>query len=785
MQVHMVHCNVVKREVGLIHLFFLLLMVMSNSGANAQSCMPTVTDPIVVNGVVVGTAIAGGGLPPACLIDAGWGGVTSRSFTPLCESPPCATGTLSASIFLAGYNATSDPTLDNIYIGIHVESDAAFSNQDYVTLYFDDGDDSWGSGDFALQYAIGPPTAFTYPANEGEDCNADPVLTYYNYSTGWTPELTVPAGITSKTSYDYDDGSDAETEIWELEIGLDVASLSLDAPSSGTGFQLGAKLYLHQIIGGDSYTVWVWPSDLTTDYYAWEYEPSYGSVDPTDLEEPSTGDCGDVAFWPDGTTGVTATDAYGNSNAFTRWDTQAAFEADFSAGNRNTFTATALFFNPSDMFDGSTVAVPNEGTVKFVIKPYNGGFLGEYTMDEPTMSFTALGTTDDVTIEWPLTWADYLVAKDDLDVSGHSCLKVTLNGFTVNLNEATDAVSRNLTYISTSTFRDTFLVSARGFKPPSGEKSFQYIMRVKWQNIPPAYSEGWIYALDNADAIGLVDMGNGYYSMSLNLREEKHVAISISGGTMPVTPQQFLLSPRAGGKLLPNPSGEEPLEIAVKSGKMVTVIASGLIMLDPQNEKGRKNGPNGFSNARWSRSRFLLPSGYYKPWQNIGALVGSFDGFKTSFVIGPDKTFLVPDGASRLSLAVNDTSGAYDNNDGKGFTLNVIITEPLFLPTRLAAPGNAAFGVPALPQAGSNMPGLDIDVFQAVDYVEPDTVKLLNQTGYVAYRVYATHAEEIVPGVCACGQAMGKGLGVSALMMVFGLAFIWRRAQRRTTVGKF
>ncbi len=756
--------------------------------AMAQTCMPLITKPFTVKGIVAGTAVTGGMGTSNCPSDAagpsdaGWVGVVAQNFS-VFGTPG---GMLSANIFLAGYNATTDAVLDKIYLGVHVQGDPELRNLDRLIFYFDvdgGGGSSWAPADFALAYEVGPDPLTTTPPGD-ESCDHSPGSEqFYRYSGGsWMPQ-TMPAGFTRKVAWDYIGPPDSETGIWEFEIEIDVSSLSLAAPSSGPGFRVGAKLFIHQLGAGT--TVWRWPSGLTTQALAL-FDPNDSNVTPATLEQTTAGACDyDVAFDPDPTSGVTATSNAGTSNEFTRL-TNSDFDGQTPL-KQNHFRARVIFRNPSNLMDNSPVAVPNVGQVKFFIKPYNGGFLGEYLMGQRTISFNQLSQSITVPqfdqLDWPQTRNQYddpvtHQPMNHLAASGHACLKVELSGFAMNSDATNDLSSRNLTYISTSTVRDTFLVSTIGVEPPPGANTLDYILRVDWQNIPPDIIKGWNYRFTNAERIGLRDLGNGYFSMSMNIGEEKLVAIEIAGGEMPVAPNQYLLSPRAGGTLLPKPSGEPPLDLVVQPGKMMTIITHGLINVDPQNDRIRENDPNGFSDSTWSYARFLLPSDYHGPSQNIGALIGSFDNFKTAFVIGADMTFLVPEGASQLSLAINDTSGAYDNNRGKGFELNVVITEPLFLPTRLAASGNPSAGQPARPRVGSNLPEFDIDVYQAIAFPEQRD-KLLQPTGYVAYAVYASHPRQ-GGDECACGSASAASLAFSSFVAILGLAVIYRNISRKT-----
>jgi hypothetical protein len=764
----------------LLPVLCLLVMIISTP-VLSQTCVPVVDNDIDVNGIVVGTAVlGGGGLPVGCFTDPGWAGVISHNFNLISGSP----GTQSASLFMAGFNAANDATLDKLYIGVHIEDDPDFDLDDRLILYFDaDNSGVFDAADFALVYEVGPVAP---PSNE--NCNQNPGTgspTFYRFNVGvWTSQ-PLPAGIDHKISFDYDNLNDAEEGIWELEIGLDLSVLGLSVASSGAGLKVGARLFVEEQGAGS--IPWCWPAGLTTESSPLLWDPNEGNVTPGDLEEITFDDCADVIFEPDGSSGISVTDANGGNNKFTLYE-----DSDFTGGNldankRNNFTADIRFYNPSNPGDTTAVAVPNTGNVLFSIKPWNGGFLGEYLINTSQVEFTQLNQVKVVQFDWPETKAQYDVPKADLDASSneHVCLQVELEGFNVNMHESSDIHNRNLTYTTLSTIRDRFLISTKGMKAPPG-KTIRYIFRVDAVNLPQSFMhpnlkrsarmakntkgrasthfpgndtkdqpaedkpvqvfDDWNVTFPNAREIGIKQLKNGYFMLPMKVGQEQFIDIEITGGKMPVNSDEYLLSPKAGGTLLPNPSGVAPLKISVQPGKMVTILASGLINVNPTTQKVKDNGANGFLHKAAKGKQFLLPADYYEPSENIGAVIASFDNFKTAFVIGADASFIVPKDVFSVSLAINDIDGQYDRNTGRGFTLNVIITEPQFLPTRLATPGHINLGIPARPQVGSNLPQIRINAYQLIPVEGPNGKKanILKPTGYVTYAIYKTHSRETI-----------------------------------------
>ena len=565
--------------------------------------------------------------------------------------------------------------------------------------------------------------------------------TFYRFSGGsWVSQGLPPAAIDAKVAWDYQTTlpGDAESGIWELEIGIDLTAGGLESAHlrGRRRDQCGSQAYVNESLGGAGATiVYRWPTGLTTDDNPSHVNPNQGAVTVATLEPLNIGgSCGeDVKI-----DSISGTDAKGAAGHFTRYQ-HSDFDAsgNLPSGKRNKFTAQVSFGNPGG---GPIISVlPNNGQVSFEIRPWNGGFLGTYPMGTANVTFNRLNDMAlSVPLEWPLNEAQYNVAKADLNASGHTCLFVHLNGFNVNSNPANDnAGPQNLTYTTLSTVRDSFLVSARGLEK-SSSGPIEYVLRPRWRNVPsgaisPKPKKGfWSYRFLTAKQLKLKDLGKGYYSMLLYPGQERRVDIELTGGKMPAQVSHWTLSPQAGGVLLSPAGGQPPLEIPVKEGQIMTIIAQGLISVDPQ--RFPPNGPNGFALREPERGFLLSSSNFVAASQAVGAVIGSFDKFRTAFVVGSDTTFAVPAKATRLFLAINDQAGAYTNNTGQGFTINLVVSDPVFVPTRLASLPNQVPGAPARLRAGSNLPELDIDVMML-----DRKLRQLRPTGYVAYGIYDSH----------------------------------------------
>ena len=379
------------------------------------------------------------------------------------------------------------------------------------------------------------------------------------------------------------------------------------------------------------------------------------------------------------------------------------------------------------------------------LKPWNGGFIGGPIPVAPTTptdaSFMQLGQEITITHDWPQNRSQWNTA---LDGPGHVCFAADLSGFAVDNPNNGNHVQQNLSYVSASTINSSFLVAAPREVPRTiigRDGRIEYVLRGHWDNLPPKSLGGsppFAFKITNASRLRLKEIGKGYYSMRLRPGERKQVMLGITGGVMPYPVEQHRLPANAGGDLLQPPSGRPPLDIAAKPGTMLSILTRGVINLGQR----PPSNANGFVDREQFRRDFLLQRGPYRPEEHIGAVIGSCDKFKTSFVVGTDYTFVVPERCERLFLAVNNVAGRYDESRGE-LELNVMAGEPISLPTRVGARGAVAmpqFGIPAQLQPGSLMPQLVFDVSQRY---RPPRLRtfVLNPTGYVAYAVYMTHPD--------------------------------------------
>ncbi len=156
------------------------------------------------------------------------------------------------------------------------------------------------------------------------------------------------------------------------------------------------------------------------------------------------------------------------------------------------------------------------------------------------------------------------------------------------------------------------------------------------------------------------------------------------GGAKPLGNATWLLRPNAGGYLrletsvlvddslkLPvrdyrlTPANADGLKIEVEPGSTITLLADGSF-------KSRAGAvtPAGL----YEGSRLTARTAYRREKNPIrpGALIGSFDGFRSSFIIGPAATLTVPRQSDVLVVRLAPVNGETLPVDGDGYVINII-----------------------------------------------------------------------------------------------------------------
>jgi hypothetical protein len=411
-----------------------MLVASVTTAAWASTCLPIINHDVTVDGIMVGAAIAGGGhVPPSCptnKADIGWAGVPTPSMHTAATTPKSK----KANFFMAAREAGGK--ISKLYFGVHVEGAPDFTIRDKITLYFQaDGNKAdWDvANDFALAFD-GIGAAAATPLNRDGCSSPANQLRYYKRDPGnttWMLQASVPAGITAKTSFDYETVHDPETEIWELEIGIDLSVLNpaLNIVRGGK-VGIGGKLYLFEA-SVEATTAFYFPETVAPNDPFLDVNPNQGGVSARTLEKATVGGCAfDVVI-----SRINVTSALGNPATFT-----VLFEdrpTDFEPGTGNTrpdrqsqFTAIVTFVNSADANDTSPVAVANSGNVTFSILLREGGGMLLIPIATIGASFNQLKQSITTTFKWPMNRAQY--REVPFFCCGEAHLVVDLTEFTVD-----------------------------------------------------------------------------------------------------------------------------------------------------------------------------------------------------------------------------------------------------------------------------------------------------------------------------------------------------------------
>lgn len=259
----------------------------------------------------------------------------------------------------------------------------------------------------------------------------------------------------------------------------------------------------------------------------------------------------------------------------------------------------------------------------------------------------------------------------------------------------------------------------------------------------PIGTERW--EATNAAELGLrpVKGDPGWYEMPIAHGEVKRLSLKFTGRPLPYKTDQRKLAAADSGRL-------GTTRVAVKPGQVVTVVAFGEVDLDGPDGPLAATTPTGFSLRqrvgvanRATAVRFPLQGGYYTPSDYAGALIGSFDNWKHSFVVGRAASVVVPPEASALVLAANVPSSVVNLVTG-AFDLSIIVQPAPGVPTHTRTPGDATYHIPPTFDPWLVLTSLNVYSYHQV-LSRDDGGRVLGATvrplGAAHYSVYAVHAD--------------------------------------------
>lgn len=210
---------------------------------------------------------------------------------------------------------------------------------------------------------------------------------------------------------------------------------------------------------------------------------------------------------------------------------------------------------------------------------------------------------------------------------------------------------------------------------------------------PVIGTERW--EVKNAEELGLKPVNGepGLYEMPINFGDVKRMQVVFTGRQLPYQTTKQTFSP------VGQSGANNVMRIPAKPGQVVSVISFGQIDLDGPNGPLAPVSPTGMvmpaspAGHNAAAAPYLLSEGYYTPSEQAGALIGSFDNFETSFVVGRSASIQVPANAGELSLSVNAQRGSFAAITGN-YDINWIVTQVPDSPTHTNIVGDGTIRAP-------------------------------------------------------------------------------------------
>jgi hypothetical protein len=239
----------------------------------------------------------------------------------------------------------------------------------------------------------------------------------------------------------------------------------------------------------------------------------------------------------------------------------------------------------------------------------------------------------------------------------HQCIRVTLTSTNPGTVIVQPSVQKNMDFVTVnSPFESKATLDARSFGQWMATDKPYFRLREEFLNLEPEMD--WQTRLAGAEQRGkdtwLVPAGGD--SGKLGVWVNPSDKLQLPSTRVP-------LKPGTGGP------GTRPMVAKVEAGSLVTLLVDGDLKLGPIAVSGGGISLEQARGAKIDLGRGELPQ---NAPDRIGAVLGSFDNFATSFVVGNGVTLRVPAGASVLSLKINDTEKGYTMQGGDGFSVQVV-----------------------------------------------------------------------------------------------------------------
>jgi hypothetical protein len=549
---------------------------------------------------------------------------------------------------------------DSLCFYFEVE-DMSFNSEDVIVIGIHSGA---GTNDYQRLH-IYPFTTGSAPAN-GSDLSPSSIEYYdqgtYSSSTGWSfHSAAVPAGVRARVAT----ATGAYLK-WSVEVKIPV----------GAPFNIPASDYFGMYVDvarTDDIDHPTGPADaIVAIQWTWPPERIIGSADEDIYGYVESGTPAPT-LWGNASRATTI----GNGVFIMSSDisTNQDDPSKISLNQDNIFTATP--HNNSANASGTlTTATDVKATFKianfglpspsaWALIPTGGPGVDLATVDPNPTAGADIPPTGTVSLSagpWHLSVAEAATYAANL----HQCVKVELSYTDASTVFFNSYAYRNMDFVTTSSpFERTAQVGTRGYKLAPKKDQHEFILMETAYNTPPGLA--W-----KSKLTGFTTQGKGSYLLRVPHEQDSRLSTTITPPAVKIRSTFVSVPPGTGG------GRKAFIRIPVESDQVVTLIAEGSMQLRKSEKGPLISGPNGRDLTANDKERgtkgYLIPD-QSVPQRMVGALVGTWDGFKESFfVVGQARSLKVPKGASALSLAINDHTAGYEQHGGKGFRVQVVAT---------------------------------------------------------------------------------------------------------------
>lgn len=268
-------------------------------------------------------------------------------------------------------------------------------------------------------------------------------------------------------------------------------------------------------------------------------------------------------------------------------------------------------------------------------------------------------------VSWTLSGAEQTAYSSPND---HQCIRVEIDSNGPNTLITNRRAQRNMNFVTTASPFERRAELALSGHPRTKLERQAFTLASFFYNTPPeAKWKGEILG------DGLTGPG-AYVQLDAPLDAEKPFELRTVIDPPPIQ------IPLKTGTVAPRQDPNK-LAFAVEAGNLITLLGSGSIQLRREGPLAPPIGPEGIDLGEEAGRELALGElpleRRLAPEARLGALIGSFDGFQqSSFAIGAGRTYVVPSGAQKLSIGINDSREGRLQQSGDGFEVEVIQTPP-------------------------------------------------------------------------------------------------------------